>query len=268
MTRTSVGLVVVTALTILQGGSCVVERPYPAPKTEEVVAAVRARALRVQSLRAETRLSHRSEQGRVKATVRLMGERSGKLRADVVSPFDTPLATLVSNGSQFALIDSQKNRYYHGPAQPCNIARLLQLWLQPDDVLTILGGSTPLIEHQRAELAWDSRAGAEILTLHGAGLVQTVRLDGQKRSWDLLLSEIKTTKGEVVLRIETGQFHTVAGLRVPRSLKVAQPMVKADLDVAFQSLELNLKLPAEAFELPEAGGLPSQRVDCTTEIKQ
>jgi hypothetical protein len=266
----AVALLGLLALLVLRGGSCVqIERPYKAPTAAQVVAAVTARGAQVRSTRAETRMSHRSGQGKIKATVRLMARRGGKLRFDAVTPFDTPLATLVSNGKQFGLLDAQKNRHYHGPASPCNIARLIGVVLNADDALTILGGSTPLIKHDKAELRWDERARAEVLTLRGpGGVVQTVRLDGTDRRWDLLGSVIKDGKGATVLSIKTGRFVKRGGLRVPSTIAVRQPKYKAELDVSFKKQELNLTLPAAAFELPAAGGLPSQRVECHTQVKR
>jgi hypothetical protein len=134
-------------------------------------------------------------------------------------------------------------------------------------VLTILGGSTPVIAHHSAEVSWDDREGAEVLTLRGKELVQVIRLDGQNRAWNLLSSEVKNASGEVILRVQAGEYHPVGGLSVPRSIYVSQPKVNAELDVTFKQEELNLSLPAEAFELPAAGGMPSQRVECTTVIK-
>lgn len=272
--RTAALPAVLLALVFCQGSSCISgDRPYKAPKPAEVVAALSARGKRVRTIRAETRMSHRTPQGKIKATVRLMAARGGKLRFDAVTPFDTPLATLVSDGARFGLLDAQKNRHYHGPASPCNIARLIGVVLRADDVLTILGGSTPLIEHERARVAWDGRANAEVLTLTGkagagGALTQTVRLDGHDRSWDLLSSEIKDDKGAVVLQIKTGAYVKRSGLRVPGQLWVRQPKHKAELDVTFNKQELNLKLPSAAFVLPEAGGLPSQRVECHTAIRR
>jgi outer membrane lipoprotein-sorting protein len=261
-------LLAIVSLVVLRGASCMhVARPYPTPTPAAVIAAVQARAAQVQTIRAETRMSHRSTQGKIKATVRLMARRGGKLRCDAVSPFDTPLMTLVTDGAQFVLVDAQKNRHFYGPASPCNIARLLQVMLLPDDALTILGGSTPLIHHDQASLAWDDRAGAEVLSLKGKGLSQIVRLSGQGRSWDLQLSEIKDSRGEVVLRIEAADYRKLGALRLPQTIHVSQPKYKAELDVTFKQQEVNLSLPGVAFELPPAGGLPSQRVECDTELK-
>lgn len=269
--RRRAATLVLAALSLgaLQGSSCIeAGRPYTAPKAAELVAAVEARARKVRTIRAETRMSHRTSQGKIKATVRLMARRGGALRFDAVTPFDTPLATFVSDGETFGLVDAQKKRHFHGPASPCNIARLLGVVLKANDVLTILGGSTPLIPHDSASVSWDARARVEVLTLKNPAMTQTVRLDGTGRRWDLLFSQIKDLKGQVVLQIEPGAMRRVDGIRAPRSLRVTQPKHKAELELTYRKLELNLKLPAAAFVLPEAGGLPSQRVECHTVIKK
>jgi len=261
-------VLMMTSLLLLRGSSCLqVDRPYKTPGASEVIAVLKARAGRISTMRAESRMNHRTDQGKVKATVRLMAQRGGKLRFDAVSPFDTPLATLVTDGKEFALVDAQKNRHYHGTASACNIARLLQVALSPDDVLVVLGGSTPLIKHDSARLEWDSRATAEVLTLSNKTVTQTVRLDGTDRRWDLLLSEVRTKKGELLLQIKPNAYRSVNGLRLPAHLLVRQAGSDAQLDVTFKREEVNIKLPAVAFELPAPGGMPSQRVDCTTVVK-
>lgn len=261
-------LVAVTALFVLRGASCLrVERPYPAPTAAALVTALQQRNAAVRSIRAETRMTHHSDQGRIKGTVRLMAQQGGKLRFDALTPLDTPLATLVSNGKDFALVDAQQNRHYYGPASPCNIARLIQVVMNPDEVLATLAGGTPLIPHTQATLRWDEREGLEVLTLSGRGLTQTIRLDGRNKAWDLVSSEIR--KGDkLLLRIEASGHRALAGLRAPVRIHILQPLNKAELTIRYRKEELNLTLPAAAWELPEAGGLPSQRVECTTVIQR
>lgn len=267
--RTQGVLLALVALVVLRGGSCVTNvRTYSVPTPREVLNHVIARGLRVKTLRGQTRMSHQSNQGKIKGTVRFMARRGGKLRFDVVSPFDTPLATLVSNGQQFALVDAQKNHHYHGPATPCNISRLLRIVMRADDVLTALGGSTPIIGFKDVSLAWDPQAGAEVLTLRAPdGTTQVIRLDGHNKRWDLLSSEVKAPTGKVILRITSRDYRTIKGLRVPRQIHVVQPENRAELWVYYKKLEVNIDLPAGAFDPPGANGLPSQRVDCSTVVK-
>jgi hypothetical protein len=221
----------------------------------------------VRSLRGEARMSYQTNQGRVKATVRMMGRSGGQLRFDVVSPVDTPLSTLVCSSGRFALVDSQKNQHFHGPATPCNLARLLQVELRPADVHVVLGGGTPIIKHQSAKLSWDNRAGEEVLVLSAAKVVQTIRLDGRDNRWRLKSSELRDKSGKLLLKLAVSDYSKVSGVEIPKTIAVEQPLNKASLLMSFRKREINLKLPEIAFELPKAEGLPSQEVTCATKVK-
>jgi hypothetical protein len=135
-------------------------------------------------------------------------------------------------------------------------------------MLTVPAGSAPLIDYDSATVAWDDRASEEVLTLKGKQVTQVVRLDGTDRRWDLRLSEIRTAKGDLLLQIKAKDYHKKGGLRLPWQIYIRQPRNDAELDVTFKQQEVNIKLPAAAFELPEPRGMPSQYVDCTTEIKR
>jgi hypothetical protein len=129
-------------------------------------------------------------------------------------------------------------------------------------VLTVLAGSTPIIDHQQLSLAWDARDGVEVLTLRGERQVQTIRLDGRDRRWDMRVSEIRDLAGKVLLRVEADDHRQLDGLRLPAELHVSQPANDAELWLTYRKEEVNLTLPEEAFAVQPAGGLPSQRVDC------
>jgi outer membrane lipoprotein-sorting protein len=250
----------------LAGGCFSLQRPYPLPSAQTVVEAMRKRGLQVRTLRAETRMRHQTPQGKIRATVQLMAARGGRIRFDALTPFDTPLLTFVANGPQFALIDARKNHHYHGPASACNLARILGVRLNPDEVITILGGSTPLIPYEQAALSWDSREGTEILSLKSRTMSQTLWLEGSDRRWDLLHSEIKDAQGAVVLDLKNEDYASIGALRLPHKIGIQQPKANAELEINFKQQELNIALAPEAFVLPQANGLPSQYVDCATVI--
>jgi hypothetical protein len=262
--KTHLLLLALVAITVLRGGSCLkVTRPYPTPKPQDVLAALKARGAALSSYRGEARMSFNSPQGKIKASVRMMAAKGGHLRFDVVSPIDAPLSTLVTSNGEFALLDSRENRHYYGPASPCNLARLLMVALTPTDVLAALGGAVPTIKHDSATLRWDDRAGQEVLTLVGAKQIQTIRLDGRDRSWRVLSSEMRSKKGgRVQLALAFGQYRKAGKLVVPATIAVRQPRRNAELELAFKRQETNISLPKAAFERPQAGGLPSRRVSC------
>lgn len=256
----------------LIGARCAhVERPYQAPDAETIKIVLQKRMATFSSIRGEAKMSYKIPNGKVKATVRMMAERGHKLRFDVVSPFDTPLSTLQSNGKNFLLIDAKKNKRYHGPATPCNLSRLLRVGLKAEDIRLILAGFTPLIDHQQTKLSWDSVQGVEVLYLRGRHFEQIIKLDGRDKSWPILSSEIKKLKGETILIlhmndhqwIKNDKFHE----KMPRTITIEQPMQNALLDLSFKSREINIDLPQIAFSLPTDPAELGQYVDCNTVIK-
>src|SRR5437870_444875 len=80
-----------------------VERPYPPPTADELLSALRARAEKLRSLRASTKIDHLGPGAeRVKVRVDLWLARGGRLRLEALHPLDeTPLSTLVSDGQRF-----------------------------------------------------------------------------------------------------------------------------------------------------------------------
>lgn len=261
--RVALFVLALMALSLLRASSCVrVERPYPAPSADDVLRALSAVGQKVRTLRAEARMTHLAPRSEVKATVRMMAARGGGLRFDLVSPFDTPVATLVCRAGRFALVDARENRHYYGPASPCNLARLLRLRLPPDEVLTLLTGGTPIIPHTKRAVAWDDRDGVEVLTLEGDRLSQSIRLRGNHGRWQLVSSEIRDGSEAVLLRVVASRPKARAGIEVPQRIRIDQPKRDMTLRLDFRSQELNVELPAAAFELPSAKGLPSQYVDC------
>src|SRR5690349_16094172 len=124
----------------------VVERPYAAPRIEDVMAALRANALRIHSLSAATRIEHTANGQRVKLGVDLLVARPGNLRFEANVRLQGTVATLVADGQQFALLDTKNNTFYTGPARGCNVARLIGIELEPDQVVSALLGGAPEID--------------------------------------------------------------------------------------------------------------------------
>lgn len=269
--RIFVGLMGVT----LSAGSCLtVDRPYSPPSAEALIRSIQQRAESVTTLRAEAKMTHRDRGDAIKATVRFMTSRTPhttQVRFDVVSPFDTPLATLVSDTNTFSLVDAQKNRHYYGPALPCNLARLIGIELPVEAIVAILNGSMALIAYDSAEVAWDGREGVEVLTLHGKTLQQTIRLESRDRRWNVLSSEIVDTQGERLLYIVAQGYRREGELWHPQQITVQQTVrhtktpYERFLSLSFKKRDVNVTLEPVAFEPLKQEGLISEEVRCRPE---
>jgi outer membrane lipoprotein-sorting protein len=249
-------------------GACAppaVERPYPPPTPAELLDALRDRARRLTSLRAEAKVDHLGEGGeRVRLSMAMLLERGGKLRLEANSPLGGALATLVSDGKQFALLDVRQNRFQVGPALPCNVARLIRIELPPDDVVAVLMGGAPL-EGDPLESSWDrEHGGRERLRLRTPdGGQETLELDGRNRVWDVLKGERRLPGGEVLWRLEHESFRDHGGARLPERTQVEEPRIGSDARIRFRSVAPNVTPPEGAFHLDPPAGLVPERVDCS-----
>src|SRR6266511_2792363 len=179
-------------------------RPYAPPTPEQLLEALRARAEKLQTLRATAKLDHFANGGeRVRVKVSLLLARRAKLRIAADSPLGGALATLTSDGQRFQLLDLRNNRFLEGPAKACNVARLIRLEIPPEDVVSVLMGEAPLPTEARIKGAgWDpDDGGREVLTLAMAdGGEEIIKLDARDKSWDVRRAERRGPDGKVLWR--------------------------------------------------------------------
>lgn len=238
-------------------------RNYPRPTTTALIKIVGSHA-RVGTMRAKAKADQWTPKGRIKLRVYLLSAPRGKLRFEAVSPFDTPLATLTSDGQRFASIDHKQHRYYSGPAKPCNIARVLGLELEPEAVRQVLVGGVPILAHDKASLSWDRCQGHEVLTLQSSqsGRTQIVRLRRRGAGDWRIQSSVVKQKGKVLVELFFKSYRRIQGLHLPRVIQIKQPPHKSDLIIRYAKQEINVEIPEDAFRIKPPAGLPEQVLDC------
>ncbi len=261
--RTSTVRWLLLGLATLVAGCCTHRRHYPPPTPARLTQQLRGVGQPPPTLRAKAKVDQWTRKGRIKLRVFMLATARGQLRFEAVSPFDTPLVTLTSDGTRFASIDHKHDVFYRGPAKACNIARVFGLALPPREVSRTLTGGTPVIPHERATLRWDRCEGAEVLTLVGSeGRTQRIWLRKRGGKWQVLRSEVRDGDKKVVFELRFDNFRRIQGRWIPWEIKVEQPQRKADLIIRYQKLELGVKIPDAAYQLRVPAGLPVRVLDC------
>jgi hypothetical protein len=236
------------------------KRTYPAPKTEDLILHVHGVPERARNLKAETKTDAWIGGERANVTVYMMAEWGGKLRFMAVQPNDSMAADLASDGQEYCLIDAIKNCGECGPATPENVGRLIRIVLQPDEVVAVLLGSTPLLGDAEAKVSWDSEDGREILELENADYKQRVELDGKDKRWDVLESHLTDKAGKTVFHIKHKDFHEVkseGGEKIIR-LPGASLFEQADdsVKIEWKTQEIDVDLPPAKFQITLQPGIP------------
>jgi outer membrane lipoprotein-sorting protein len=238
-----------------------VQRPYPPPSADELLASLKARAAKLSALRAVTRADL---VGEGKLTVDVLVQRPSKLRLEFEAPIGgSTVATVVSDGKDFALLDTRNNRFLTGPAKACNVARLIKIELEPEDIVEALLGGVPFAGTP-AGVSWDpTHGGREVLELKTPdGGSERIELDAKDRRWDVLNAERKDPAGHTLWKLSHTDFEDHDGIRLPKWTHVSTPPTKAEVHLKFKSVEPNATIDGSPFQLAPPAGIPAQPSDC------
>lgn len=259
--RSALGRIVL--LLLLLPGCCTHRRGYEAPTASRLLRAAARGDTPITSLRARAKVDQFTQKGRVKVRVFLLAAAGGRLRFEAVSPFDTTLLTLTSDGERFVSLDHRAQRVLTGPAKACAVARVFGLALKPDQVLSVLTGQIPLITARARRVTWDRCKGMERLELTAAdGRVQRVWLRRVGSRFRPERSEVRDRAGKLLLSIRFDRFRRIGGRSVPARIRFVRPATRADVIIRYDKLALNVSIPEEAFRLRVPPGLPEGTLDC------
>lgn len=227
-------------------------------------------------MRAEARVDRRDAEGRIRGTVLMFLEQPDRVRFDAMTQLG-PAAILTSDGTTFALTDLREDRFYVGPTCPANIERLLGIPLDGDEVALLLTGQTPRIEATREELSCDG--GVYRVTLHGAdGRTQHIALQvleedaaapPERQRMRLIESRVLAADGSLEWRVTWEGYRDVAdaggagtSVAMPFRVRFEHPSRGIDTLVRFQSIDLDVQAPADAFVQTPRPGLEVETVEC------
>lgn len=226
------------------------------------------------SIRAEARVDQRAQSSRIKGTVLMFVEDTGRVRFDVMTQFG-PIAILTSDGLQFAYSDLREKRYLFGPTCPVNIARLLGVPLSAEETARFLLGGTPLIAHTEAQLTLNDAGHYQLVLKGDAGAKQELELavypgdealEPAKQRLKLVRSELWGVGGRAVWRVSYSDHEAITlegrQLLVPMRVRIEQSAAKADTMVHFKSITSNPKIPDEAFTQTARPGMQEEEATC------
>ena len=233
------------------------------PTMEARLAAVLAA---VGDVRAEARVEQVTERGPVKGAVYVFLRAPDHLRFDAMSMVDSPLAVLVSDGTDFALHDVGGNRYYFGTAEPCNIARLLRIPLGGDAVVRILLGLPPAAAAARSTVDWDGDGFYVYRQESDAGLVLEAHVAPLGEALDTLLVRLRDEAGTVWEATFDGHRER-DGVRLPLHVRFTARDGDGPVEVWYGELESGVGLPDDAWSYPPPYGIPAEPVTCESVIE-
>jgi hypothetical protein len=244
-------------------------RSYPSPSAEELLQAVRARQAAVRGINVETRATSWLGGERVRGTVQMLVERSGRLRFEAEVSLQGTVAALTVDSGQFAFIDHQKHLFRKGPACPANVAAMIRIPLAPAEVAAILLGDIPLPDGSKAaSVEWDSSRGVDVLAVEsqlGAKLLVGLRRENsQILAWDVVFVEGLDAGAPGRWRVSYEDFERISGVALPRLVRFAESGKSFDdgVEIKIRERALNPAFPEGAFTLTPPSGYRVELATC------
>jgi len=217
-----------------------------ATSRDEVLDAARAQAV----------MEYFGSDGRVRVRQALLVRRPGNFRLETLSPMDSTLSVVVTNDEELTYYDLAAERAYTGAPSASNLAKLIPLWLSPEQIVRVVLGSVPFemaqVEPDAWDLEWDGNKNAWLLeaeTPDGGKMAFWVRHD----SWVLAGARAKNNDGRTLWEIRTRDFTRVSDgeeeTELPTRIRFVMKDQNVDVSLTVKEYEMNPDLPEHLFEL-------------------
>lgn len=197
-------------------------------------------------------------------------ERPSRVRFDVMSQLG-PAAVLTSDGESFQLTDLREGSFLSGPTCPQNLARLLGISVEAEDVLKLLTGDTPLIEV--AEQHIECRKGRYLVTLLSSdGQTQELSFSidhadrnalPEEQRLRLRRSTVFGADGAKRWEATYDDYVEVGGHFFPTEVRFVDEVNDADTSVRVKSISLDPDVPDEAFQQSPRPGMSIEMAPCS-----
>ena len=224
----------------------------------DVIAAVDVRLDSIEDVRIATKADYWDEERRERIAgrdVSISAALPGSLRV-TLSSFDKALASLASDGVDFAMLDLQNNIYYYGPATAQNISKLIPIYLSGEDFVRVLCGGFPTDTlvvgwRESTTLSWNDHSGRYRLDMPTVDGTQQVELTHP----DLAVAEIRIRRDdEDVYIYRAKNFTAIDG--IPTAKKSRFELVEREIDVTLriERWDYNVEPPETLYRIaPPAG---------------
>lgn len=246
------------------------------------------------AVQASGKLDQYTVVGRIRSELMLFAARPAQLRMDIVSPFGVAIATLTTDAGKFSLADLRDKRFYVGPADACNIARLTSVPVPPHVLVEVLRGEAPVLKHdaQLATMVWDPHGYWALTIPSTRGASEVIHLAPRPEDWSLpwdrqrmrVLDVRVDQQGYELYHVSLDDHAStptsgpredpdnlapplppsgpVCDAEIPRQIRLQVDYPKADVRLLYDNPLWNPPLPEGSFMQQAPPGMRTERVDC------
>jgi hypothetical protein len=222
---------------------------------------VRQAQRRVASVRGDARV--RVEGHAFSGAVRqfVAAAQPDRVHVETLDFFGNPVAVLAAGDGRLALYDARAKVLYRGAATPANLARLVPLPLSPEELVTILCGSAPLVVAR----AVDARPGRGFVALELADGARTQSLRVRAAAAiERSALRVAGARAAGTYDLVFSEFEPIAGSPFPTRIALTAEEPRVSLQVAWGDVEVNAALEPELFHMETPRGARVVDLDAET----
>jgi len=194
-------------------------------------------------------------------------QKPGRVRFDVMTQFG-PAAVLTSDGELFQLSDLRDNVFVEGPTCSQNVARLLGIEVEPDDVLRLLSGDTPLIDAEQRSI--ECRKGQYVVVLESPeGTTQELvfsiddrEAPASRQRLTLVRSSVRSSDGVLQWEATYDDYVRVDAHSFPSDVRFIDHVHDADTQVRVKAISVDPDVPDDAFRQSPSPGMRFEAATC------
>lgn len=253
------------SLALLIGGCC--PRLFTPPDTPisdaaDLLKRNRDHGSRIVSIELLTRMSWYADSQARKGTVEVLARRPSKVRFEALDPAGAnTVAVMISDGERFTSHERGQADCFTGEACRENIARLLPLAFEGEQLFDALVGTAPIILHETATGGWDECQGAYEIVLSRAADETVQELWLRPDSFAAIRTKV-TRAGQLLYELTWDDFEPVDAIPFPRRVHFESPERDTDLSVKVREVYLNSVDTDEPFAPACPSGTTHRELRC------
>jgi hypothetical protein len=268
--RVRAGLVLAQVLVLADAcGSSTIHpavRPGPAPAVDSLWQALSARQAALRSLNARARATSWVGGDRVRATVLMLVERTGRLRFEAEVSLQGTVSILATHDGTFQMLDVRNNQLRQGPACPANVASLIRMPLGAAEVAAILLGDVQFptgAAPDAASVEWDAGRGADALVMKASGL-ETRAFFRPDHPSEIVGASVSGPEGVRWRASYEDLGASTNGPSLPGLIRFAEGIGSFDdgVEIRFKDRSANAEIAPESFTIAPPAGTKVVDVGC------
>jgi hypothetical protein len=201
------------------------------------------------SLRGVARVAVDSEDGEVniRANQRLVIERPGRLRVEVLGFLSATAAVLATDGERYEFFLAEDRSYQSGPVHPHLLWEVSRIALSPEEVIQlVLGAPLPEVEYQLGPALGTGDGQIEVMLTDPAGAhLRTLVFDAK----GLLRRVDVFARGRVAWSATFDDYSGVGERFFAHTLFLDFVSARTTAEVHLRDVEINPSLPGDVFHL-------------------